>query len=83
MVVPTREEVIKWIHPGTINLKHISERDKRVANSGIGFFNCPEFKAWLSGEANRLYCPGLRMSKLSIVINKYSWSRENHSHVHA
>lgn len=66
MIVPTREKVLKWIYSGTINLKHISERDKRVENSGTWFLNSPEFNAWLSGKANILYCPGLRISYISI-----------------
>src|SRR5579859_655161 len=75
---PTTREILEWIFPGPIDVKHQSVSQKRVKGSGEWFINSSEFQSWVSGKSSGLlYSPGKGHNPPFPYCLTISWCWEN------
>ena len=65
-------KAISWLSP-TLNFRAKQNDVHGTAHRGTGewFLQCPEFRAWLNGTTNILWCPGIRKTSNIYVCAQY------------
>jgi hypothetical protein len=70
------QDLMAWLSPLNFWVKQIDHLGRRQEGTGEWLLNAPEFKGWLEGRTNVLWCPGIRMScfpTLFLIVT--SWRR--------
>lgn len=63
-----RQAVISWLSPLNFSTKHNDVFNRRQNGTGRWLLEAEEFRSWLSGDKRTLWCPGLRMFTITLML---------------
>jgi hypothetical protein len=56
------EKILTWISPTSFRLKQADMLEGVQPGTGSWFLQHPDYRSWVQGNVDRLWCPGIRES---------------------
>ncbi|KAE8335726.1 hypothetical protein BDV24DRAFT_179102 [Aspergillus arachidicola] len=74
-MMKTRSRIVNWIPANDYGFRYTKVLSERQEGTGGWLLESSEFRSWLSDETNMLFCPGIRGSGKTVLVNKLAEHR--------